>query len=416
MNDINLDATLQHLKLQSLSGAAEAQQQREKLQEELDAKRRALNKMEKPIKEGEGLTDSNENPFLLGPPKLNWLQSLGSVQDAYKEVQQLHDAEGYTNASESGADGAIEPGDGELLRDCMRCAQASGAGTFRARENTEMDQLKRRQVYESVLIRLVFPNKMTLEFRCKPQETIRTLYRKVDMVVRDELFRLNYAENSTKNAKGEVVKSNSVSAGGSSLYLYDTPPIRKFDCTSRKTLVTEGLAPAAALYVGLNPDASKGVIQAFAASQAASASSGSTSPGKKVPSYGGQTISSSNLPQEPAFYLKAEYLSQLPPKPKEVAPVATSHASRGIGGQAGNSGKSRLVGGGGDSPKTGTGGGVTGGVIGGGGSSGSSSAPAPTAPAPTVDDGTLLGRVEDACDEYNLVSGTDTDVKMGGAE
>merc|ERR1712226_964952 len=112
-----------------------------------------------------------------------------------------------------------------------------------------------------------FPNKMVLELTCKVNETIKALYKKVEHVV-----------------------STSMAADGTKLtqfYLYDAPPIRKFAPNSKRTLGQEGLVPGANIKFGI---------------------------ANQNPPY----------PQEPAFYLKPEFLAQLPPAPPEPTMTMSS--------------------------------------------------------------------------------------------
>ncbi len=289
-------------------GAAEVAAEKQKLQEEVDLKKKALQKMEKPLNEGEG--NRGESPFLLGAPQLTWLSALGSLQEAIKK------ANAEESSGDPGAEG-MDGGDKELLRDCLRCIQDTGAGNFKARENKEHDILSRKKVYEMVVIRVVFPNKMCLDCKCKPNETIKTLYRKVETVVRKELQ-------------------------GGGFYLYDTPPIRKFDPTSRKTLYAEGLAPGALVHFGLTPGSQ--VLGEWNAQQAASAANGSAFAQQRLTAQGGQ-----QQPQEANFYLEAagEWLRNLPAKPNagEEGVRGGFAAGFGPGVQMGNSSGSRLVGG-----------------------------------------------------------------------
>ncbi|CAD7930961.1 unnamed protein product [Amoebophrya sp. A25] len=268
--------------------AEKRSQEAAQLAEELAQKRQQLEAMERP----DQAMDDNVASFLLGPPKLCWTQDLGSLKDAIK-----------ASAEEFMEDGET---DDAIIRDLVRGMQGTGAGNFKAREKSELADFQRRKVYQVVLIRILFPNKMIFEVKCRPNETVKALYRKVETILR--------------------LKADT------DFYLYDTPPIRKFSPSSRKTLTQEGLAPGSNLHLGLVTESA--LLQQYA--QTKLASNGASS------SYSNntRTVSTVALPMQPEYYLTAEALALLPPEPKpmDITPAASSsHAS-------GNSQQSRLLG------------------------------------------------------------------------
>ncbi|CAD7948173.1 unnamed protein product [Amoebophrya sp. A120] len=255
-------------------------QEAAQLQEELSRKRQQLEAMDKP----DNSVDDSVPRFLLGPPKLCWTQDLGSLKDAIRDS-----ALDFVGEDEN---------DEDIVRDLVRGMQGTGAGQFKAREKSELAEFQRKKVYQVVLIRVLFPNKMILEIKCKPNETVRALYAKVGSVLQLQ--------------------------PDTDFYLYDTPPIRKLTVQSRKTLAAEGLAPGSNLHLGLHPTSQR--LQDYQRDFLKK---------RELPTVGAkrpmqashQTVAQAPLPMDAKFYLKGEWFSKLPPEPLLDASLGASSSS-----------------------------------------------------------------------------------------
>jgi len=199
-----------------------------------------------------------------------------------------------------------------------------------------LDLLNRRKVYDNVIIRIVFPNKMTIQMMdCKPNDTVRSIYKKLDFLINKE----NIGEGCTRM-----------------YYLYDTPPIRRFDSNSTKTLAAEGLAPGAVLHFGL-----KKIDANDEKSNSKGGSSQQVYPEIARLQYQKELEEKAKLdgkpvskfvqpgpPLSPEFYLGSEGMKQLPVKPVEKAAISSNgngyNGSSFAGVKTGNSANSKLLG------------------------------------------------------------------------
>eukprot|EP00392_Amoebophrya_sp_AT5.2_P002015 g2020.t1 len=167
-----------------------------------------------------------------------------------------------------------------------------------ARDRSELQEFQRRKVYQLVLVRVLFPNKMIFEVKCLPNETVKALYKKVAHVLRLD--------------------------PDSDFYLYDTPPIRKLLSSSRKTLTQEGLAPGSNLHIGLHPESKK--LQDYQREFLKKRDLPSV---KKAtpPQSSHQTVSQGPLPLDATFYLNDAWVTKLPPEPLDTNLLGMSGGS-----------------------------------------------------------------------------------------
>lgn len=237
--------------------AQQRKQESAQVAEELAKRKKEIEKQNRPDKN----IDDSVATFIQ-TPKLCWSTDLGNLQDAINKSQLDFVGE--------------DDNDGEILQDMLKCMQGTGAGNFKSREKGELGEVRQKQVHKICVIRIQFPNKMILELTCKPNETVKALYMKVEFIVK---------QNSDE------------------FYLYQTPPVVKFDATSKKSLGQEQLVPGANLFYGLvnvNPPYS----------------------------------------QDPKYYLREEWLNKLPAK-KEV--LVNNNMQSGGSGTFNNAGLERVA-------------------------------------------------------------------------
>jgi len=147
---------------------------------------------------------------MLTAPRVFWLASLGRLEDAVLAMQ----------SSMENDDTNIQM---EYLQSCM---QASNATKFHSRQRDELEQLKKKRIYNAMILRVYFPNKIVLELNFRPKTPWIDVY---DVV---------------KSCLSEEAKSVS-------WYLFDTPPIRKFSPVRKETLFSSQLIPGGVVHFGL---------------------------------------------------------------------------------------------------------------------------------------------------------------------
>ncbi|CAH0477753.1 unnamed protein product [Peronospora belbahrii] len=117
-----------------------------------------------------------------------------------------------------------ERSDAQLLMSSLKARQdkMEKAKTFRTRAMRELDELKRKRVFQMVLIRVQFPDRAMMQASFHPNETIQDVMNHVTECL-DDQYKV------------------------SKFYLYVTPPTQKLAAT--KTLVELNLLPAALTYL-----------------------------------------------------------------------------------------------------------------------------------------------------------------------
>ncbi|GLD93072.1 hypothetical protein PINS_up001664 [Pythium insidiosum] len=117
------------------------------------------------------------------------------------------------------------PGDLALVMASMKArrSELEKAQNFRTQAMRELDELKRKKVFQSTLIRVQFSDRVSIQVAFHPLETVAD----VMAYIRDECLDASVSENK--------------------FYLYVSPPLVKLDPT--KTLTDMGLVPAAHTYL-----------------------------------------------------------------------------------------------------------------------------------------------------------------------
>jgi hypothetical protein len=137
-----------------------------------------------------------------------------------------------TNISGSSASSRFaEAGDDDtsLLLASMRSIAAAGetAQKFRSREKAELERIRNRPVFASTRVRVAFADKKALELLIVSTETVSSLYQIVSKYVRTQL------------------------RGSADWDLVVTPPPRRLDRKSLKSMVDEDFAPSVTLRMTL---------------------------------------------------------------------------------------------------------------------------------------------------------------------
>lgn len=124
-------------------------------------------------------------------------------------------------------DMSTEDEDRMILLSSMRSIAAAGenASKFRSREKIQLEKLKSRQVFSSTKVRVIFGDKAALELVVSPGETVQGLYAIVSGCMED--------------VSGEWV-------------LTVSPPARKLERSSLKTMTEEQFVPSVVVRMMLN--------------------------------------------------------------------------------------------------------------------------------------------------------------------
>eukprot|EP00397_Hematodinium_sp_SG-2012_P029160 GEMP01030781.1.p1 GENE.GEMP01030781.1~~GEMP01030781.1.p1 ORF type:complete len:494 (+),score=125.83 GEMP01030781.1:74-1555(+) len=147
---------------------------------------------------------------MISAPRVFWKASLGRLEDAISALQSSTDS-----------------GDSSVLMDVLQCMQSADSSKFHSREKAELVQLKKKKVYNVTVLRVNLPNKIVLELNLFPRTPWSVVYEAVEACLAEEVKSVGW-------------------------YLYDTPPIRKFERLPKETLLSSGLVPGAMVQFGLD--------------------------------------------------------------------------------------------------------------------------------------------------------------------
>ncbi|KAF1330174.1 Tether containing ubx domain for glut4, partial [Globisporangium splendens] len=116
------------------------------------------------------------------------------------------------------------PSDSRILISTLKAkrAEMEKAKNFRTQAMRELDELKKKKVFQTTLIRVQFPDRVVLQAAFHPNETVQDV--------------VDHVRESLQQA-----------FSGNQFYLYVTPPTQKLD--PRKTLAELNLVPAALTYL-----------------------------------------------------------------------------------------------------------------------------------------------------------------------
>lgn len=148
---------------------------------------------------------------MIAEPRVFWQASRGTLEDAVLALQQT----------------VNEGDDASVLMDAIACMQASDASKFHSRQKAELAQLKKKKIYNATILRVNFPNKVVLELSFRPKTHWLEVYETVQSCLAEEAKFVQW-------------------------YLYDTPPIRKFERIQKETLLSSQLVPGAVVHFGVD--------------------------------------------------------------------------------------------------------------------------------------------------------------------
>lgn len=119
----------------------------------------------------------------------------------------------------------------------------------------QLEQLKHQKVYNYATLQIYFPDGIRLCGKFLPKGTLYEVYN----AIQRECLQKNDNNKNNKNQQNEQQQQKDKKIDGLEFYFYMTPPRRQL--SMEKTLLEEGLVPAAKLYVSWNASIQSRQIQ-----------------------------------------------------------------------------------------------------------------------------------------------------------